>query len=165
MKTGKKAAKPQRQQPAAAASPPDGLTAALDALEALQATGAGAKPLELPEAVRTCLDTVSAKERPKRVATLPIEIAEALVEAHAKTMSGKCGKCADKLVAKFWELTDAKQAPRSFGNSAIDDAKLLLLTCARKSPRSFWIQPQPEGARHLDGAAASRACACACVRG
>ena len=142
----KRAHKPQRvprHKSAPAASPPEGLAEALNALEVLQSTG-DVQGLVLPEATRACLDTISArKDRPKRLAVLPVEIADALVEEHVKMMRGTCGKCADILLAKFAQLDDNKIGGRP--HSPAEDGDLVLLGCMRKSSRCLWIQLQTTG--------------------
>ena len=108
---------PKNNKPAAPPlEPPDGLDEALAAVELLHEQtnefDASVAPSRLlPEAARSCLDALGAREQqPKRVATLPVESTDELVERHAKLMEEKDARCADLLRAKYampsWRLND-----------------------------------------------------------
>ena len=85
--------------------PPDGLQEALASvikLEGPKGSANHAVPRDLPASVRRCLDVLSAREGlPKRLATVPVESPDALIEQHAKTMAGKCKRCSELLRSRI----------------------------------------------------------------
>ena len=147
---------PKNNKPAAPPlEPPDGLDEALAAVELLHEQtnefDASVAPSRLlPEAARSCLDALGAREQqPKRVATLPVESTDELVERHAKLMEEKDARCADLLRAKYAMLEEARLGTElaSREETAPHDEPMLLalLTCARKSPRLLWLQQPAQG--------------------
>ena len=133
-----------RHKPSRYSSSPEGLSEALEALEALQAAGDAQAVLVIPPAIRACLDAISmVRDRPRLLAVLPIEIADALVDEHAKKMRERCSKCADMLLAKYQQLENKRMGGRHI--SQTEDDCLTLLRCMRKSSRCLWIRLQTSG--------------------
>ena len=136
---------------APAVPPPDGLQEALASvikLEGPKGSANHAVPRDLPASVRRCLDVLSAREGlPKRLATVPVESPDALIEQHAKTMAGKCKRCSELLRSKYAQLEDNKLGVKLTAELSSDElAPLALIASARKSPRCLWLQPvQQEG--------------------
>ena len=87
---------------AAPATPPAGLEQALAHIRASKSQPAGlVRGGALAEPLRGCLAALGDREQPKRFAAMPIEAADALIDAHAKRMADKCVKCANLLRSKY----------------------------------------------------------------
>lgn len=127
--------------------PPKGLDGALSAIEELQGLVADdGKPLAptllLPDAARNCLVAVSERSLPKRIATLPVEVPDALVEKHAQAMGAKCMRCANILREKYAMMEENALGTKLANDDSIDGKAFALICCARKSPRFLWLQLQ-----------------------
>jgi hypothetical protein len=140
-----------------APEPPEGLQAAIaacDAVASLPTEGPHMAPAhELPDAARRCLDALGAREhQPKRLATLPVQSTDAIVEAHAKRMRPKCSRCAELLREKYKKLEENKlgmelaqrELSKDEPNAPFDPTLFALLSCSRKSDRFLWMQPQQQ---------------------
>ena len=117
------------------------LEPALVAAVSMQQIGASATH-ELPRAVRTCLDRLSALEQPKQqLAAISAALVSRRVEEHALHMESKCADCATLLRDHYGILLKEGQCnPDHLQGDSGDPSALELLGCIRSTGSNLSLQ-------------------------
>ena len=138
---------PKQRPPLPPETPPEMLEPAIAAVAHMMAAGerskskaATAPTCVIPEPVHRCLEALSNRTLPKRLATLPTQLTDTLVKEHAAKMKARSEKCAGLLIAKYAMLEENKLGTKLVNDPVVDDTPFALMCCTRKTPRFLWMQ-------------------------